>query len=90
MMGEAEELIDQFPGTTVELFRTMIYGWWERVGSTRLSGLPKLIYAEAGNFPDLARFHYEEVVVRGNQVFGRMLERGIRQGEFAMWMWRRP
>ena len=82
MMGEAEELVDQFPGTTAELFRTMIHGWWERVGNTRLSGIAKLIYAESGNFPDLARFHYEEVVVRGNQLFRRLLERGIARGEF--------
>lgn len=82
MVGEAEELVDQFPGAMVELFRAMMYGWWERVGNTKLSGISKLVFSEAGNFPDLARFYHQEVISRGNQVFKRMLERGIARGEF--------
>jgi hypothetical protein len=38
--------------------------------------------AEAGNFPDLARFYLEEVVERGKGLFRRVLERGVAHGEF--------
>lgn len=82
MIGEAEEIVDQFPGSTPELFRTMMYGWWERVGNTRLSGIRKLVMSEAGNFPELAQFYHQEVVIPSHRIFCRMLERGVERGEF--------
>ena len=39
------------------LLRLLMSGWWEKIGSTRVSGIPKLILAESGNFPELARFY---------------------------------
>ena len=47
-----------------------------------LSAISKLVLTEAGNFPDLARFYLEEVVDRGKALLRRVLERGIRTGEF--------
>ncbi len=44
--------------------------------------MPKLIIAEAGNFPELARFYYQEVAVRGQRLMASVLERGIKAGEF--------
>ncbi len=44
--------------------------------------LAKLIIAEAQNFPDLARFYVEEVLVRSRQQIRGLLERGIIRGEF--------
>jgi len=44
--------------------------------------LPKIVIAEAGNFPDLARIYREEAVERGLQLFGSMIEAGIARGEF--------
>jgi hypothetical protein len=38
--------------------------------------------SEAQNFPELARFYYEEVIQRGSQLFARTVERGIERGEF--------
>ena len=38
---------------------------WRTVGATRLCGIPKLVVAEAQNFPDLARFFVNQVVRRG-------------------------
>ncbi len=38
--------------------------------------------AEAGNFPDLARFYLDEVVRRGLRLIGTILRRGIQRGEF--------
>ena len=46
------------------------------------AGLSKLVIAEAQNFPDLARFYMEEVVLRGRHFFARILHRGIARGEF--------
>jgi AcrR family transcriptional regulator len=44
--------------------------------------LPKIVIAEAGNFPDLARIYRTEVIERGLSLFGALLQRGIESGEF--------
>lgn len=44
--------------------------------------LPKMVIAEAGNFPDLARIYREELVERGIALFGSIIEAGIERGEF--------
>ena len=44
--------------------------------------LPKIIIAESGNFPELARFYREEVIDRGLAVLAGVIERGVAQGEF--------
>lgn len=53
-----------------------------RILSTRVGIIPKLIIAESGNFPDLARFYHEEVIQRGFAVLSAVLARGIARGEF--------
>lgn len=82
VLGEAEDIVEAYEGSTVELFREIILGWWERIGSTKLSGIPKLMMAEANNFPEVMQFYYDEVISRGNAMITRMLERGIKRGEF--------
>src|SRR2546426_379069 len=53
-----------------------------RSSKTSLAGIPKLMMAEANNFPELARFYYEEVVTRGHRLMASVIERGIKAGEF--------
>ncbi|MFZ6846995.1 TetR/AcrR family transcriptional regulator [Undibacterium sp. RuRC25W] len=81
LIGEAEGMIGEFSGNSEELFRTVMTNWWQSMGMTKLSGLPKLMMAEAGNFPELARFYQEEVVSRGEKLVASMLERGMQRGE---------
>ena len=56
--------------------------WWERIGATKVSGIAKLVTAEAGNFPELAKFYQDEVINRGTRMISSMLERGVSRGEF--------
>jgi TetR/AcrR family transcriptional regulator len=56
--------------------------WYESFISTPASGIPKLMVAEATNFPELGRFYQEEVVRRGQRLIARILQRGIERGEF--------
>lgn len=81
MIGEAEGVIDQFTGSSEELLRLLITTWWEKIGNTKLSGLTKLMIAEAGNFPELARFYQEEVIDRGDKLITKTLERGMVRGD---------
>ncbi len=56
--------------------------WTEYVLPSPASVIPKLVIAEAGNFPELARFYRENVVERGLALVGSIIRRGIEQGEF--------
>src|SRR6185295_498201 len=38
VLGEAEGIVGQYAGSSVELFREIMLGWWERIGNTKLSG----------------------------------------------------
>ena len=82
VLGEAETMAQDFVGSSADLFRDIMLGWWERIGDTKLSGITKLIMAESGNFPELAAFYNEEVILRSNSMIARVLERGIASGEF--------
>jgi len=81
-IAKAETLVEQSSGKASDLLRAVVSGIWRNVGNTLLSGIPKLIIAESGNFPELARFYYEEVILRGLAVMAGILRRGIQQGEF--------
>ncbi len=81
-LGEAELAIDGHQGSSTDLFREIMMGWWERIGDTRLSGITKLMMAESGNFPEVARFYHEEVITRADAMIRRLLDRGIARGEF--------
>ena len=81
-LADAEALINDFEGHSSDLLRQCIDGWWQRIGATKLSGISKLMMAESGNFPDVARFYHEEVVSRGGALLTRIIERGIALGEF--------
>jgi AcrR family transcriptional regulator len=82
MIDDAETSVAEFDGHSAELLRHVILSWWVRIGSTKASGISKLILAEADNFPELARFYQEEVMTRRMRMISNMLERGIRRGEF--------
>jgi AcrR family transcriptional regulator len=82
VLNEAEDYIAQFKGTSSELLREFFLGWWQRIGETKLSGITKLMMAESGNFPDVARFYHEEVISRTNALVISVLDRGIAAGEF--------
>ena len=46
------------------------------------AALPKLMLAEIGNFPELARFYKSEVIDLGLDMFEDIIQRGIERGEF--------
>ena len=80
-MGEVRELMDRLQGSAMDLLRVVVLGWWDRIGSTRVSGIPKLVVSEAGNFPEIAEFYLAEVVHPGTALIRDILERGIARGE---------
>jgi AcrR family transcriptional regulator len=82
LIAEGHELVAQFEGSTSELLDCLLATWWARVGSTPAAGIHKIIIAEVRNFPDLAQFYADEVIVPADRLFGSVLTRGIERGEF--------
>jgi AcrR family transcriptional regulator len=82
VLQHGEKLVEAFSGSSADLVRKLVRGWWELTGSTKIAGIPKLVIAEAGNFPDLAKFYYDEVIQRALSMFRTVLQRGADAGEF--------
>lgn len=69
-------------GSAADMLRQLLWTVWRTVGETKLSGIPKLIVAEAANFPQIARFYWAEVASRALALVSSVIERGIAAGEF--------
>jgi AcrR family transcriptional regulator len=82
ILEEGAGLIDSFAGSTTDLLCKLIGEWWQRIGNTPLAGVPKLMISEAGNFPELATYYHDAVILRGRDLMRRTLQRGIASGEF--------
>ena len=82
VIAKGEAIAQSFTGSARELFERLVREYWRVVGETALASIPRLMIAEAGNFPELARFYYQEVVTRGHRLMSGVLERGIKAGEF--------
>ena len=84
VMSEGEVFAGLAAGRPARLLREIPMGWWELIGATDLGGIPKVMIAEAHNFPrggallqrgcDLAR-------ARGG---GQRAETGIERGLFRV------
>ena len=79
---EFEDRMRAYQGSSADLMRLLVKTWWQKIGATKLAGITKLMMSEAGNFPELARFYHDEVIVRGMALFTAAIQRGIDSGEF--------
>ena len=82
VIAKGEEIAQSFTGSARDLFERLVREYWRLVGETSLAAIPKLMMAEAGNVPELARFYYQEVVTRRHKLMAGVLERGMKAGEF--------
>jgi AcrR family transcriptional regulator len=65
-----------------DLLRRLVQAVARLVVETELAAFPKLIVAEATNFPDLARLYRSAVIERVLGLVSRIIRRGIETGEF--------
>jgi AcrR family transcriptional regulator len=82
LIAEGQQLADHFDGSSAELLRRLMHSWWLRVGDTPAGGIFKIIVAEVRNFPELAQFYSDEVVVPAQRLISGTLQRGVDRGEF--------
>src|SRR5690606_36977307 len=78
----AEEMLRGHDGSATDLLARLYDVFAEAMADPRVSAIPKLVIAESGNFPELARFYLREVVRRALALMQAVLERGVAQGEF--------
>lgn len=81
-LERVEDKVSHYSGPAEELLADLVHGWWQSIGETRLSAIPKLIIAESGNFPELAEFFVQNIVKRARKLFERVIEMGMESGEF--------
>ncbi len=74
--------LETFQGSTAAMLRFAMLEWWNRVGATKASGITKLVMSEARNFPEIADFYQQEVMLPGRALIRQILQRGVDRGEF--------
>ena len=74
--------IENFQGSAKDLIRFALNTMGNLLITSDRVVLPKIIIAESGNFPELARFYREEIIEHGLGLMSSLIERGIAQGEF--------
>ena len=79
---ENEAIAAQHRGSNFDLMEILLANWWTKIGQTAFAGIPKLMVAEARNFPELGRYYVENVINRGRALVGSALLRGMESGEF--------
>lgn len=80
-LAEAETRAREGDESTPELLHAVLTAFGRGLTETQAGVIPKLIIAESGNFPDLARFYAEEVIGRGFRLIVELLERGKARGD---------
>ncbi len=73
-----------FEGSSSALLTRCLRTWADRMILTKASGITKLMFSEAQNFPEAARYYEQEVIVPGKAMLRHVLERGVASGEFAI------
>lgn len=81
-IARVEALAEGWSGPQASLLRRMIELLGGALREERVAAFPKLVIAESGNFPELARQYREEVIERGLGLFARVIAAGVTAGEF--------
>ena len=81
-IAQGLDRVAAFEGTTSELLVQLAQVWWDRLCHTPAGGIIKIILAEVRNFPDLAQFYLDEVIVPAHHLLAMAVQRGVQSGEF--------
>lgn len=79
----AEEFAADDSHSSTEVLEHFFRYWVRTILTTKVGALPKLVLSEGRNFPELAKFYYDEVIERGFRLLGGALRRGVSNGEFV-------
>jgi AcrR family transcriptional regulator len=81
-LASAEEMVNGWTGSSADLLRAYVTWQWESVNQPQSIRLIRLVMSELVSFPELAKWYYQEGIVRMRAIVEKILERGIASGEF--------
>ena len=81
-LAEAELFVRTFEGTARGLLAELIRRMYGRVRREQMLQLARVVQGELPHFPELARFYFDEVILRARRLIEQVLERGVATGEF--------
>lgn len=76
-----ESILSEHQGNTRDLLTDLLATWWAQMSDNHASVMPRLVLAEAGHFPEVARLYKEVFVERGLQIIRQVLQRGLDKGD---------
>lgn len=81
-LAQGEAWLDAHHGTAREALEHLMRRMWQIMAEPDQAALSRLVQSEIRNFPELARFYFEEVTLRARRLLERVLKRGAATGEF--------
>ena len=81
-LEQVAEFVSAYQGSARELLVSVLRTIGTVMRTSDRIVLPKIILAEAGNFPELVRFYRFEIIEKGIGLFRGIVARGVAQGEF--------
>ncbi|HJT42783.1 MAG TPA: TetR/AcrR family transcriptional regulator [Rhizomicrobium sp.] len=81
-MEAVKARLENFPGSSAELLKLVINTMGHFAQTSDRVVLPRMVLAEAANFPKLAEFWRREIIARGLGIFTFIIRRGVERGEF--------
>jgi AcrR family transcriptional regulator len=82
LIERAEAAVADFDGSAQALLSTLLHGLLLEFWGSPSSGIPKMLIADANQFPGLAADYFREISLRTRQLMEEILQRGIDTGEF--------
>lgn len=76
------QLVQEKKGSARQLLTKLFRFWWMNGVEGPVSALPKIIYAEAGNFPEVVQMLQSEFVQPKDAMLRELIAYGVERGEF--------
>lgn len=81
-MESVEQQLAQHQESARDTLTRLLTAWWQDSNQGASVGILKLMVAEAGNFPEVARYYHDKVTARARELLKSIVARGIASGEF--------
>lgn len=82
VLDEATKLSLEGKLSAEEQLTTMLKFFYENVLNTERRQILRLVIAEGPNFPDIAKFHYENIIAPAQALTKDLIAKGVASGEF--------
>lgn len=82
LVGEVEQLVATFPGSSTELLRLVMRLAYTRMFQPDAQALMRIIISEGRRFPAITELYHRETVSKGRRMITAIVARGVARGEF--------